>query len=211
MRFKRDISIKIIVVFLLFFFIFGLGYFLSYLRFNDKEIVTNEVIKKQNIMLKDELKKIQELSTIDGDYVIGRVIVRNLYNFLDEIIINVGSNEKIKEGDAVVNSDGLIGVVYKVLDKTSYVKLLTSNYNVSVKIGDLYGNLSQGKVTLLDKYSEIKEDTLVYTSGYGKIAEGIYIGKIKKVAMDKDNLGKEVIVDLIDNRHLNYIAVMRSK
>lgn len=211
MRFKRDISIKIIVVFLLFFFIFGLGYFLSYLRFNDKEIVTNEVIKKQNIMLKDELKKIQELSTIDGDYVIGRVIVRNLYNFLDEIIINVGSNEKIKEGDAVVNSDGLIGVVYKVLDKTSYVKLLTSNYNVSVKISDLYGNLSQGKVTLLDKYSEIKEDTFVYTSGYGKIAEGIYIGKIKKVTMDKDNLGKEVIVDLIDNRHLNYIAVMRSK
>ena len=61
---------------------------------------------------------------------------------------------------------------------------------------------------MLDKYSEIKEGDLVYTSGLSYMPKGIYVGKIKSVGFDKDNLGQEAEVLLVDNDNLNYVAVI---
>lgn len=211
MYIRKKLIMKIILVFVISLIVFGGGYVLSYLRYNDTNIVINAVLEKQNNILKEEIKELRKLNNIKGELVIGRVISRDLYSFLDEVIIDVGSNEKINKGDAVLNSVGLVGIVDKVLDKTAYVKLLSGDYNVSVEVNQLYGNLNQGMITLLNKYAEIEKDTLVYTSGYGNIPKGIYVGKVKDVAIDKDNLGKEVRVELIDNRYLNYVVVMRNE
>lgn len=210
MRIRNEMFIKILIAFLLFFFIYAAGYVCSYLRFDDKEFVSYEALRLQNESLKTEIEEIHPLQKIEGEYILGKVIVRDLYHFFDEVMINVGSEDGVQEGDAVLNDEGLVGVVYQVLEQQSYVKLLTSDYNVSVKIRDFYGNLNQGRVTLLDKYSELKEGDLVYTSGYSSIQEGIYIGKVEKVFLDKDNLGKELSLQLVDNTHLNYVAIVRN-
>jgi len=206
---RKKLVRKVFVVLIMILFIWGMGYLLDYLKYDNRNLVEQEVLVMQNNILKDELKKIKNLKIDDDNYIIGRVLVRSLYDFYDEIVVNLGSRDGIKVGDAVVNQDGLIGIVSDVLDNKSFVKLLTGDYNVSVIVNDTYGNLNREMVTLLDKYGTIKKGDLVYTSGYGNIKKGIYVGKVEDVFMDKDNLGQEVKVKLIDNKYLNYVAILR--
>lgn len=209
LRTKNNIFIKIIIVIFLIGLIFGGGYFISYFKYSDKELVDYEALKSQNRLLQTELEGVSNFKELDGDYLIGKVVIRNIHDFFNEVVINLGSNDGIREGDAVINNEGLVGIVDKVEKNTAIVKLLTGNYNVSVKINELYGNLNGGKVTLIDKFKEVEGDK-VYTSGYSKIPEGIYVGTVINVKMDNNDLGKEVNVKLVDNTNLNYVAVIRS-
>lgn len=204
---KYEIIYKIVIFILLLVFIYSVGYISSYLKYDDKKIIEYETLLLQNKNLREEFDEIKNLNLEVESYVIGKVIIRNIHSFYDEIVINVG-NDKVSVGDAVVNNEGLVGVVYKTDKFLSYVKLLSSDYNVSVMIGDTYGNLKNGKITLLDKYSDIKEGDFVYTSGLSNVPKGIYIGRINKVQMDNEKLGKEVNIQIIDNNNLNYVGVI---
>lgn len=200
----------LIVIYLIFIICLG-GYYLSFLRYNDKKIVDIEALKTQNKILQQEIENLNKFKDVKIDYVIGKVVFRNIHNFYNEIVIDLGEEDNVSINDGVINSEGLIGIVSEVYDNKSLVRLLSSDYNVSVKINDVYGNLNKGNVTLLNKYAEIKEDDLVYTSGYNNIPEGIYVGSIEKVSLDNDELGKKVKIRLVDNTNLNYIGVIRSR
>lgn len=209
LRIKNELILKSLIVTLLLLFIVASGYTSSFLLFNNEKYVINKATEIELNKLKNDISSLDLFKDISGDYIIGRVIQRDIHNFYNEVVINIGTINGVSENDAVINEEGLIGIIYKVTEYYSYVKLLTSDYNVSVKINDTYGNLSNGKVTLLDKYSEINEKDKIYTSGYSKTIKDIYIGEISNVKYDNENLGKEVEVKLIDNHNLNYIAVIR--
>lgn len=196
-------------------FILYIGSFsINFLRFDDREIVELSVLKEENNRLRnkiDEMEKSLNFSFDKYDYVIGKVVIRDIHNFYKEIIINKGEKDGVKSGMAVVNQEGLIGVVLESKDSTSIVKLLTSEYNVSVSVANTYGNLSMGKITMLDKYSDIKEGDFIYTSGLSNIPSGLLVGKVTSVKMDDNALGKEVKVDLINNKNINYIAILKGE
>lgn len=208
LRWKKDLIIKIVIVFLVIVLICMSGYLVSFLRYNDKNFVDAEALMLQNKMLQDKLAEIESLKENNGNYVIGQVILRNMHDFYNEVVIDLGSKDGVKVGNAVVNSEGLVGVIYKVDDKKSYVKLLSSNYNVAVKINDTYGNLNMGVVTLLNKYVGISIGDKIYTSNYGGVQADIYVGEVTEIMMDKDGLGQEARIKLIDNNNLNYVSVM---
>lgn len=205
---KNKLVYNIIFFFLIVVFIIGSGYYLSYLKYNDYDLTEVEALKAQNKLLQDELKEYEVFKSRKGTYVIGRIIVRDIYNFYKEVVVDLGAKDNIKIGDAVINSEGLVGVVYKVEENKSYIKLLTSNYNISVKINETYGNINGGKITLLDKYNEINVGDKVYTSSYSGLNEGIYIGEIESIHLDNEKLGQVAKVKLIDNKHLNYVAIL---
>lgn len=205
---KRDLFSKILIFILLFVFIYGIGYIISYLRFDDKDVIDTRVLVMENEILKKELNELRDLDNV-VDCHLSKVFIRDIHNFYNEIVIKVGDD--VIEGSAVVNEDGLVGIIYKIENNLAYTKLLSSDYNVSVKVGDTYGNLSNGKITLLDKYSDIKVGDLVYTSGLNDIPKDIYVGKITKVTMDSENLGKQVEVELVNNKYLNYVGVINIK
>ena len=131
-----------------------------------------------------------------------------MYSFYDELVINVGSKDNINIYDSVICNGSLVGIVTKVNDNTSNVKLISSNYNISVKIGNTYGNLNKGIVTMIDKYSDISAGDLVYTSGLDNILSDIYIGKVKDISLDEDGLSNKVIIEYEDNCNLNYVYVV---
>lgn len=210
LRWRKEIFFRIIIIIFLIASICLGGYYASYLKYNDKKIVDLEALRTQNRLLQKEIEEINGLKTEKGEYIIGKVILRNMHDFFGEVVINLGSNDGVKKNDAVLNSEGLVGVVYRVEENKSFVKLLSSDFNVSVKINDTYGNLNKGKVNLLSKYSDFHEGDKVYTSGYSGLQEGIFVGTIKEVFMEKNNLGKEVSVELVDNTNLNYVSVIRS-
>lgn len=205
---RRKVLVRVILFILFVITIFCFSYISSYFKYNDSSFIESELLIKENLLLKKEINELSGFEMKSDSYIIGKVLNRDLYSFYEEIVINLGE-EDVSVGDAVVNEKGLIGVVYKVGNYRSVVKLLTSNYNVSVVIGNTYGNLNNGTISMLNKYSDIKEGDLVYTSNYGDVEKDIYVGIVKKVSYDKDGLGKEVEVELVDNKNLNYIGVIK--
>ena len=188
--------------------VISIGYISKYLRYNDYDISNYQLLIEENRILKRELYDLNNMNIEYDDYILGRVLYRDMYSFYEEIIINLGE-ENVEVGDALVVGNGLVGVIYKVNKTNSYAKLLSSDYNVSVLVNGEYGNLNNGIISLLDKYSDIKEGDYVYTSNYGDVESGIYVGRIKEIFYDKDILGKQAVVELVDNNDLNYVGVIK--
>lgn len=203
---KRVVILKIISFILLFIFLYGLSYFSSYIKYKDRYYVELDGLRLENQLLKKELNDLVNINYEEG--IIAKVILRDMYSFYDELVINVGSKDNINIYDSVICNGSLVGIVTKVNDKTSNVKLISSNYNISVKIGNTYGNLNKGIVTMIDKYSDISVGDLVYTSGLDNILSDIYIGKVKDVSLDEDGLSNKVIIEYEDNCNLNYVYVV---
>lgn len=203
---KRVVILKIISFILLFIFLYGLAYFSSYIKYKDRYYVELDGLRLENRLLKKELNELSKIKYDDG--VIAKVILRDMYSFYDELVINVGSKDNINIYDSVICNGSLVGIVTKVNDNTSNVKLISSNYNISVKIGNTYGNLNKGVVTMVDKYSDISVGDLVYTSGLDNILGNIYIGKVKEISLDEDRLSNKVIIEYEDNNYLNYVYVV---
>ncbi len=194
--------------------IYSISFSLDFLRVDNSNLVELNFLRSENNRLRKQIMEMEEkisFSLDDYDYVIGKVVIRDIHNFYKEVVINKGTQDGIEEGMAVVNQEGLIGVILDSDKKTSIVKLLTSEYNVSVKLTDTYGNLSMGKITMLDKYSEVKEGDVVYTSGLSKIPAGLLVGEVTSVKMDSNALGKEAKVNLVNNKNLNYIAIIKGE
>ena len=203
---KRVVILKIISFILLFIFLYGLSYFSSYIKYKDRYYVELDGLRLENQLLKKELNELSNTNYEEG--IIAKVILRDKYSFYDELVINGGGKDNINIYDSVICIGSLVGIVTKVNDKTSNVKLISSNYNISVKIGNTYGNLNKGIVTMIDKYSDISIGDLVYTSGLDNILNDIYIGKVKDISLDEDGLSNKVIIEYEDNCNLNYVYVV---
>ena len=203
---RRVVILKIISFILLFIFLYVLAYFSSYIKYKDRYYVELDGLRLENQLLKKELNGLVNINYDEG--VIAKVILRDMYSFYDELVINVGSKDNINIYDSVIYNGSLVGIVTKVNDNTSNVKLISSNYNISVKIGNTYGNLNKGIITMVDKYSDISIGDLVYTSGLDNILSDIYIGKVKDISLDEDGLSNKVIIEYEDNSNLNYVYVV---
>ena len=174
------------------------------------ELDKNKIVKEEI----DILKSMLDLKNIYTNYELinATVISKNKDYFFNSIIIDKGKDYGIEKNFAVVSSNGLIGKVEEVYEKTSKVNLITSSIKISVKIIDndktYYGminDVNNNKLNLegLDNFNEIKEDSKVFTTGYGIFPEGIYIGKIKK-----DN---NLYVEIGDLNNIKYVLVLGNK
>ena len=202
--------LKVLMIFLGLFFMFVVSYYVTYLKYNDKDVIEKEVLILENQNLKDENGKLLEAMSLkehNPDYVMTRVIVRDIHKFYSEVVVDEGEGV-IKKGNAVVNSDGLIGLVSDVKNDRSFVKLLTGEYNVSVVVNGAYGNLNNGYVTLNDKYVEIKKGDKVYTSGLTSIPKDIFVGEVLAVSRTENDLTQRLEVNVINNNNLNYVAIL---
>lgn len=187
-------------------FLYCLSYFSSYIKYKDRYYVELDGLRLENQLLKKELLELADNRYDDG--IIAKVVFRDMYSFYDELVINVGIEDNVNLYDSVICNGSLVGVVNKVNKDSSNVKLISSNYNVSVKVGDTYGNLNKGIITMIDKYSDISIGDLVYTSGLDNTLGNIYIGKVKDISLDEEGLSNKVIIEYDDNSNLNYVYVV---
>ena len=203
--------ILFLIIFLLFIFqdnIYGLLY------------KNNPDVLKCNITQEESSKKLQELENLldiksnDYNYVISKVIYRNIYGFSNELTISKGKNYGIKNNNAVVNDSGLVGIINNSYKNNSRVQLLTNkNTEISVRINNSYGILKKSKDTLyVDNITNseiISIGDLVYTSGIGNLPGDILIGKVSSIKIDK--LGIEqilLITPVVDFNNINYVMVI---
>jgi len=153
--------------------------------------------------LRQVLNYVQE-KEIDN-YVTCNVIAKDPGNWFNIFTIDAGLNKGITKNSAVINSDGLVGLVYESGDNWSKViSLIDNRSRVSFKIlspteqniGIVNGmgkeNLSG---YLIDPQVKVNIGDEIITSGLGIYPEGVLIGKITDVIEKKDELLKSVIVE----------------
>ncbi len=182
-----------------------------------KESQNNSLLSNIN-----ELKNLLELKNIYSSYNIinSTVIERNKLYFFNNFTIDKGLDFNLKENMAVVNSNGLIGIIDKVYKNYSIVKLITtSNDNkISVKIKKdntyLYGTITSYKDNLfllegITNYQDISLNSDVLTTGYGVFPSDILIGKVTKIEENKYNTSKIIYVKSnVNFNELYYVSIL---
>lgn len=179
-----------------------------------------EGLKKQVNDLKDQLNLDTTLQ--EKEKIHATVINRTVGNWKQKLTIDKGKKDHVVNGMPVINSKGLIGITTKTTNHASSVQLLTSDkfnkISVRMYVNDhyVYGLLSGYKdgmfvIEGISENVEIKEDTVVTTTGMGKtFPAGLLVGTVKKVTTDHFDLAKIVeVTPSADFNDLSYVTVVR--
>ena len=189
------------------------------------EAENNELRKdySENINLKIENDALRKLIDIklreEYDTEPARVIGYYYDKWRSEIVINIGASNGVLEGMAVVNEDGLVGVVTLSSNNTSQVRLLNDPQSTvgarvlsSRKLGMVEG--SHEKVIYLNYIPSdeliMKGDILV-TSEFGEhIPPELLIGRIKTIEQSGDIYYRQIEVEpFVDFGDIEYVLVVR--
>lgn len=175
-----------------------------------------------------DLKKVLELNNTlsESSYMNATIITRNIGYWYNTVTIDKGEKDGIKKDMAVINNDGLIGIVTKTSNLNSTVKLLTTsdtNSKISVKIkvdednyifGLLVGYDKDKKSFIIEgiaENTEIPVGSMVTTTGLGNnFPSGILIGRVETITKDNFDLARTVLVrSSVDFDNINYVTVLK--
>ncbi|MEG0569942.1 MAG: rod shape-determining protein MreC [Erysipelotrichales bacterium] len=190
-----------------------------------REAALNETLSKELQDLKD-LTKIDYLPT---DYNVNytKVIARDAESWNNEVTIDLGKMAGVKEGMAVISSQGMIGTITSSNEISATVSLLSnenskSQLPVMILSGDneYYGLLNKYdletksyRITLLSDAEKIEEGARVVTSGLGGIGKspkGILVGTVNNYTAGNDSYESVCMVKpSADFDSLNYVAVVQ--
>ncbi len=181
-------------------------------------------IEKENENLRESLDIVD--SARDFEPIMANVIARSPERWLEQVTINRGTNDGVKQDMAVITVDGMIGKVQSVSPSAAKVKLITGfdqlnriSATVSVKKGSNIFGLIEGydedKEMLVFRVLEqsdkdLKKDELVVSSNLGGLfPSGLPIGTIKEVESDQYGLTKTAYVEpAADLYEMNQVIVV---
>lgn len=178
----------------------------------DTSALTNEINKDYEKEI-ENLKKTLELNKTMSDKELenASVIKRSTIYWYNIITIDKGTKNGIKEGNAVINSSGLIGKVIKANKYSSDIKLITSkndeNYISAVFYIDdkpYYGlineyDIENNKLYLKNVIGDFNIEQIknidVVTSGLGStFSSGLLIGTITDFKKDTYGISNTIII-----------------
>ena len=207
----------------------NLNYFNEYFKL--KEL--NYKLSEENLVLKNQLEKINESSVLDSLtnenflYKNAKVISNNLSSFKNRIIVNKGIRDGIKNEMGVISSDGIVGIIDNTTKRYSSIMSILNiemKINAKVKRTEHFGTLEWGgfntrHLTLNDisETAKIRVGDSIITGGMSLIfPEGINIGIVSKIINQNEthsntkgsaftiNIRDDSIVDLdIRENYLN--------
>ena len=198
----------------------------------------NEELKKENENLKNENQKLVVLEAENKtlkdqlglaenykeyEIVPGYVIQRDFSNYSKVLVINLGSDDGIKEGMTVVAEKGLVGHVVSVQNNTAKIQTIVdtagavscniSNSEKSLVARGLLDSNDKIKGTYIDNDVAINEGDSISTSGLGGIyPKNIHVGKIKEIFNTQNKTNRYVNIEVaVDFDNLSNIVVIKNK
>lgn len=177
-----------------------------------------EIIKAENETLKEYVNlkdKYKDYNTMPAD-----VINRDISNYSSTIVINVGSDDGIKENMTVIADSGLVGHIISVTNDTAQVQTIvdtasavTSTISTTEDTIVVQGTLEDKttlRATFIPTDAVVLEGDSIETSGIGGIyPKGIHIGTIRQVVNTSNITDRYAIVDTAVNfRRLNTVLVI---
>ena len=167
-----------------------------------------EIIKSENATLKEYVNlkdKYTEYETIPA-----YIIQKDISNYSENMIINVGSNDGIEVNMPVISDQGLVGHIISVTETTAKVEtiidtasitscVITTSRDMMIARGTM-AEKSTLKATFIPTEATILEGDKVETSGLGGIyPKGIHIGTIKKVVNTKNITDRYAMIETAVN------------
>lgn len=173
----------------------------------------------------EELRKILDKTESIRDFnpIQATVISRSPERWIEQVIINKGSQHGVEQNMAVMTADGMIGKIQATAENTSTVQLLTGfdQFNrISATIYREEGNDVFGLIEEFDKESNsllfkiieesdksVEQGDVVMSSGKGGIfPAGLMIGTVREVVPDQYGLTSTALVkpaaDMYDIHHV---------
>ncbi|MFH1187575.1 MAG: rod shape-determining protein MreC [bacterium] len=174
-------------------------------------------LQSENASLRKQLNFVEES---ERKYITGRVVGNNLQYNINSYILDKGSDDGIKTGQAVVAIDGIVvGKIRQVFPKESELLLLSDNQSAIAAIIQ-NKETSQGivdgqygismKMNLIPQNEQINPNDMVITSGIEQnIPRGLFIGQVGKVEANVNELFQSAIIyPPIDYKKLNIVMVI---
>lgn len=180
--------------------------------------------------LQNEVDELKELNNLDSVYTDRKLTSATVLNSSIELwnqvfVIDVGSEDGVKKGDGVINSDGIVGKIIDVDAKQSTVSTISANNEhsqvaVKIKVSDTQyingilqsydSNTGLFSIRLLETNASITEGMVVSTSGMGGVyPAGFYAGTIDSVKETADSLGTFVYMKSdVNFNGLKYLKVV---
>ena len=180
-----------------------------------------ESIRSENETLKEYLgltEKYGEYSTVPA-----YIINKDINNYSKTIVINVGSDDGIKENMTVIADQGLVGHVISVtsntakvttiIDTSSSVSCLLSTTDESIVCKGTSEEDSALKAMYIPDDDGIIQGDSVETSGLGGIyPKGIHVGSIKRVVNTQNAIDRYAIVETaVDFDKLDTVLVITNQ
>ncbi len=177
-----------------------------------------ESIKAENETLKQYLQlteKYSDYTTIPAD-----VINRDISNYSKTIVINIGSDNGIKEGMTVIAAEGLVGHIISVtnstakvqtiIDSSSSTSSLLSTSRDSIVCKGILNDDTHLKAMYIANDATIAQGDSIETSGLGGIYQkGIYIGTVSKIENSTDLSNRYALVEAaVDFKKLETVLVI---
>ena len=180
-----------------------------------------ESIKSENETLKEYLgltEKYGEYSTVPA-----YIINKDISNYSKTVVINVGSDDGIKENMTVIADQGLVGHVISVtsdtakvrtiIDTSSSVSCLLSTTDESIVCKGTLEEESALKAMYIPDDDGIIQGDSIETSGLGGIyPKGIHVGSIKRVVNTQNATDRYAIVETaVDFDKLDTVLVITNQ
>lgn len=180
-----------------------------------------ESIRSENETLKEYLgltEKYGEYSTVPA-----YIINKDISNYSKMIVINVGSDDGIKENMTVIADQGLVGHVISVtsdtakvrtiVDTSSSVSCLLSTTDESIVCKGTLEEESALRAMYIPDDDGIIQGDSVETSGLGGIyPKGIHVGSIKRVVNTQNATDRYAIVETaVDFDKLDTVLVITNQ
>lgn len=161
------------------------------------------------------------------DYILANILWQeNLLNFSNHnqnIVINKGSDDGLRNGLVVVNESGVvIGKIIETNEKSSRVCLINNNFcKIAVSVNNSSGSvgLAEGDLGLSIKLHFVPQSEIInvgdniITSGLEKdIPRGLAVGRINYVNQEVNDIWQEVNAESLFNaNNLNIVSVIIPK
>lgn len=179
-----------------------------------------EMLKAENETLKEYVNltdKYANYTTIPA-----YVINKDIGNYSNIVIINVGEADGIEENMTVITDAGLVGHIISTTSNTSKVQTIidpatsiTSSISTTKDSIIVQGSIDLNnllKATFIPTDASIMQDDIVETSGIGGIyPKGIKVGMIKDIYNTKDIIDRYATVETaVDFEKLDTVLVILS-
>ncbi|MCH5166427.1 MAG: rod shape-determining protein MreC [Erysipelotrichales bacterium] len=168
-----------------------------------------DILESENKILKEDLETVTNLKGIYSDsYKLTKVSYRLSYN--DNEFYITGDN--YKANNLLINENGLVGVIKEIKKGYSLCTTIKGVKNLSIKINDSFGTISEYKDNLfivkdISNYDDVKLNDEVYTSVIGDINNKIYIGYVYSI--EEHEVSKTLYIkSKVDFNNLNFLYVV---
>jgi len=177
-------------------------------------------VERENQLMRAMLRFAQTRPGLElrGAQLVARVIGQESNNFLEYIMLDLGSTHGIEVGMAVVTDQGLVGRISSVTDSTSKVLLITdagSAVNAIMQSSRLNGVVRgvPGGDLIMDYIPQsaiFSTGEVILTSGLGgRFPKGIPIGQVVEIRQrDIDVFQQAVVRPTVDFRRLELVMVV---